>query len=150
MLQRTFGVLPSKISNRSSTRMTSTLPKSRSTVEKTLLQPLRSMPWFQHTKFDFERTRIDHCGSGGGRLIRSSHQPILDEAGATDGRHYRIVGNSEKVTPPSSGITVRKSIDLSSIHIEESIAPSHWIWAGSSGEPLCEGGSQASPGRNFV
>lgn len=108
----------------------------RSTAKITFHNPLKSLPWFQHTRFDFERTRRDQIGYGRGHLETSSYLPILGASvGAADGRHYRVAEDSAKITTKASNITVRKSIDISSIHLAgPPIAPPHWIWDGHHGQ----------------
>lgn len=59
--------------------------------------------------------------------------PILTEGdNPTDGRHYEIVGGPGDSGISSLGITVRKSIDISSVHLSQVLerpdAPLSWIW----------------------
>lgn len=106
----------------------------RSTVKKTFINPLKSLPWFQHTRFDFERTRRDPVEYGRENWEKSSYLPILEE-GAGDGRHYEVAGDTSNLATKASNITVRKSLDISSVYLtERPIAPPHWIWYGSHGK----------------
>lgn len=103
----------------------------QTTTKRTFLNPLKSLAWFQHARFDFERIRRDHNIAT--LIEKSGHMPILTEGdNPTDGRHYEITGGPSESGSYGSGITVTKSIDISSIHLtdvpQRPDAPLSWIW----------------------
>lgn len=103
----------------------------RTATKRTFFSPLKSLALFQHTRFDFEKTRRDPNIAT--LLEKSGHMPILTEGdNPTDGRHYEIIGGPADSSIRGLGITVRNSIDISSVHLSEVSerpdAPLSWIW----------------------
>jgi hypothetical protein len=79
------------------------------------------LPWFQITKFDFERTQrepdeyaLQEIEKGSSRSIgRTSHEQLeeIEDAGARDFRLCDIVDETVRPTTPGPHITVRHSFD---------------------------------------
>ena len=140
LLAKPIRELSSKIS---SLRSPSNSPDSSAAAKPSIFSPLRSLPWFQITKFDFERTQrepdeyvLQEIEKGSGRSIgRPSHDRLeeIEDAGARDFRLSDIVDETARPTTPGLHITVRHSFDQDSTRVNDSpVMPGEWLSDGGS------------------
>ena len=129
-----------KLSSRlSSLRTPSNSPDSSAAAKPSVFHPIRSLPWFQITRLNFERTErqpdeysLQDLEKGSNRsIVRSSHEQleeIEDDSGGRDhGLHDSIDPTIGPVTPRLQ-MDMRRSIDQSSLHLNESpVLPGEWL-----------------------
>ena len=146
LLQRPITELFSKVSSKlSSLKASSNSPNSSSSGKPGVSNPLRSLPWYQITRFDFQRTRRDpdqislHDMEKGGdhtvELAVDDHQiGLQQDVGARDFRHSDLVDESIRPATSALHITMRRSFDQRSEHcVEDSpVFPAEWLSVGGS------------------
>ncbi|KAK3701660.1 hypothetical protein LTR37_015312 [Vermiconidia calcicola] len=130
LLQNPIKQLSSKLSSLRSSQSNS--PNSSAAAKPTTFNPLRSLPWFQVTRFDFQRTQYDgdefplqdlEKGTG-------TERGIQQKAGATDPWPGE---ETARPATPALQIHMRQSLDQSSTRLGESpVQPSEWLSEGSS------------------
>ena len=133
----------------SSLKNSSDSPDSIGTTKKAGGKPLRSLPWFQITRFDFERTRQDPEGyalpdleRGRNHYAKPAYDPysmsVEADVGAKDFRHSDIIEEDARPSTPVMQITRRQSVDQTSTRADGSpVKPAEWFpgrdsvrWAG--------------------
>ncbi|KAK5171718.1 uncharacterized protein LTR77_003354 [Saxophila tyrrhenica] len=117
LLARHIAELTSKLSSLRTPNASSNDP-SATTPPPSRFNPLRSIPWFQHTRFDFERTKRSRLDASDEIALqqveksgRVSEMPLDD-----DGHEERRYGARTK-TPPPLQISLRQSLDQRSVRL---------------------------------
>ncbi len=144
ILQEPIKALSSKISSKlSSLRSPSHSPDSSRSAKPGIFNPLRSLPWFLHTRFDFERTQRGPSD----QELRHLEQKLNPSSSATETlpskglptmslRHSKAVDDTKTASGPDMRITMRQSIEQSSTHLHEgSVSPSEWLSESPQGSP---------------
>lgn len=131
LLQRPIRDLSSKISSKLSSFRSPNNTQTESAAKPGSFNPLRSLPWFQITKLDFERTFNGDRGrtdrdierdSSAYELRQKEHSPQLSSivqqgAGASDSQHSEPGRNSSRPSTPSLQIMMRQSFDQCSDYV---------------------------------
>jgi hypothetical protein len=130
LLQRPIKELTFKLSSlRSPSNKT---PNSSSSAKPGIFNPLRSLPWFQHTRFDFERTQrdddfamdgLERAGDDHRRSIGNEDQRASEtQRRKADGSTSREAATGSPSGPmtPVLRIEMRHSLDQNSFHMHDS------------------------------
>ena len=138
LLQQPIKELTSKLS---SLRSPSHSPDSSASARPAIFNPLRSLPWFQMTRFDFERMQRDqdeyalqNMEKGEEHTVEGHDIEVGQDAGARDFRFSDIVEDSARPASPALHINMRRSLSQSSARLDNSpVMPGEWLSDGSLG-----------------
>lgn len=135
LLAKPLKELSSKLS---SLRSPSTSPDSSAAAKPSVFNPLRSLPWFQITRLEFERTQREpdeialqdlERGSNGStnRMSHEASGELPGDEGVRDFRFSDIIDERARPSTPGLQINMRQSIDQSSSHHNDSLVPGEWF-----------------------
>ena len=129
LLQKPIRDLTSKISSKLSSLRSPSNTQNSSSAKPGVFNPLRSLPWFQITKLDFERThKGDQEREDSSSAIelrqKSLDNEVQQEAGARDLRYPEFAHTGSRPSTPSLQIMTRRSFDQTSDYVDGSYQPS--------------------------